>query len=100
MFKPGQEIVAIRNHPSNVFKKGSILIVRDVAPAVCNCMDYLVDIGQDLQQYFLLCKCNEMHHNPSGIWWFSNLHFVPIDSLEGTLLLENEENMVMISNKK
>lgn len=96
MFSPGQEIVAIRNHPNGVFKKGEIFMIRDVQPGVCKCHDFLIDIGYPFTGNTIQCVCGIYHNVIYSSWWFSNRHFALIDSIEGEAVLEEFGELVEI----
>jgi hypothetical protein len=92
MFKAGQEVVAIRNHPDGVFKKGSIFMVRETEKSMCGCMAFIVDIGIQSKGGDLRCVlCNGLFKNHTSIWWFANHHFVPLQSEQAERILEEAE---------
>ncbi|HEY0030945.1 MAG TPA: hypothetical protein VGC65_09325 [Bacteroidia bacterium] len=80
MFKIGQLIVALRSHPQGHFQKGDIFNVKRKTRAVCDCMEFLVDIGvksHDRSQVCGDCGLHTRKNNP--ILWFSNRNFAPAD---------------------
>ena len=91
MFKEGQKIIAIQNHPDNLFQKGNIFVVEDVTASKCSCHSFLVNIGMHSNPYFyhscLICK-NRFKHNDM-IRWFSNTHFAPVEHAYADLLMED-----------
>ena len=88
MFSPGQEIVAIRNHPDGAFKKGQIFFVIGTRQRVCTCQDFLVDIGLASIRNTLTCACSKTFSERSGKWWFTNKHFALLASKEGEAVME------------
>lgn len=81
MFKPGQKIIAVRNHVDKVFLKGQIFQVKATKNAPCGCHSFLVDIGiRDNDSGFIDCnECGYRFKNNSPIHWFSNKNFAPVD---------------------
>lgn len=97
MFKAGQEVVAIRNHPDRAFKKGSIFMVRAIESPNCGCMAFIVDIGIRSTGGNLHCvSCNGSFKNHTSIWWFSNHHFVPLHSERAEMILEETEMLEFV----
>ncbi len=96
MYLPGQEIVSIRNHPNNIFKKGEIFIVRDVTSGVCNCHDFLINTGFEVSRTSINCACAKSFENNSGIWWLSNRHFALLESMQGRAVMEECGELVEV----
>jgi len=103
MFRPGQEIVAIREHIEKAYQKGQIFMLRAIKDSNCKCMPYLIDIGFKLNGNFQTCgKCGEMHFTRSEIRWFDPINFAPIDSKEAQEALKEKplEYIETIKSKK
>ncbi len=102
-FKIGQEVIALRTHSKNIFKKGDILIVRNIKPAPCNCFLFCVDIGHSLaiKRNEVYCsKCGGVSIFEDGIYWLANDNFAPLDSIESLQLsTEMEQAIIEHENK-
>ena len=85
LFYIGQEIVAIRNHSQNAFKKGEEFIVLDIQQQCCQ---ICIRINHELDTYFLnkegIQVCNNRHEvNTKGLW-FCQTSFAPKQYLSDT----------------
>ena len=86
LFHIGQEIIAVRTHSKNIFRKGDILIVRNIKSACCHCFQFSVDIGHTHTVHEMHCsKCDLVFTNEDGVYWFANTNFAPLDSAEKLL---------------
>ncbi|MEI6190720.1 MAG: hypothetical protein WCP61_09900 [Chitinophagia bacterium] len=93
-FRIGQEIIALRTHSKNIFRKGDIVIVRNMKPAFCNCFQFAVDIGHSHPADDMHCaKCGVTFTNDDGIYWFANTNFAPLVSVKKSLRIMELEAM-------
>lgn len=92
MFKPGQEIVAVKDHSQGAFKKGDVFIVKGIGTPGCNCHSFVVDIGKPCSGRVITCiRCKGSFKNDSGIHWFSSACFAPLSRKESdTAIAETE----------
>ena len=82
MFKLVHMVVAIRNHPLELFEKGQVYKVIGIRLPYCNCMEYLVDIGKTSDSSSQHCaECKIMVVKDDLISWFSNRNFEPADHI-------------------
>ncbi len=89
MFQVGQEIIAIRSHIQNYFKKGDIFLVKGVRDCGCSCNDFLVDIGYRIKDNYQTCgKCHEVFFHRDNIGWVGNKYFVPVEEGFAEMVLE------------
>lgn len=88
----GQDIVAIKEHSQNKFKKGDTFTIKGLKISECKCKNVSIDIG--IKGYSDLCHCNACNfhfknQSRDGIWWFSETRFAPLDSLVNTEEIQN-----------
>lgn len=80
----GQPIVAIKNHPQGVFKKGDEFVIKGLRESICRCkeIDIDIDIGlYDETANAVQCDaCGYFSLTSNKTWWFSESRFAPLDT--------------------
>lgn len=78
----GMEIVAIKSHKKNYFKRYDTFPARGVE-SLCSCPKKWINIGIAQTCNTLKCKkCGTKHRNDTGFMWFSESYFRPIDDID------------------
>jgi hypothetical protein len=81
----GQDIVAIKDHSQCRFKEGEVFTIKGLQGGTCKCTSIEIDIGikspPNSSGYSYCTNCNTRYKKNSGIWWFSENIFAPLDSL-------------------
>jgi len=86
----GQPIVAIINYSAGEFKKGEEFIIKGLQICVCK-QHFSIDVGKKTDGQ-LLCTRPGIVFNSSGVFWFRESCFAPldVDISELTEILERE----------
>lgn len=80
----GQDIVAIKNHSQHKFNEGDLFTIKGLRDSLCKCGHVLIDIGfksSSIPSNSVCVTCKIKSENISGIWWFSETNFRPLDEL-------------------
>ena len=76
----GVEVAAIRSHSKGYFRIGDTFTVKGVEH-LWACPKKWVNIGIPQNKPVLKCKkCGTTHKNHTGVMWFSEGYFRPLDS--------------------
>ena len=74
-YRPGDEIVAIKDHSQGIFKKGDVFTAVAMKRNACGC-NLVVDIGLKSDRPFTSCPVCGMHDEKTdNIWWVSAILF-------------------------
>lgn len=79
----GQEIISLRDHKEGVFKKDTLLVIRSIRNSCCKCDGVEIDIGIKQTRPYIFCYRCDLHfiETHTGIWWFGEDYFIPLDEL-------------------
>jgi len=70
-YRPGDEIVAIKDHSQGIFKKGDVFTAIAMQRNGCGCI-FLVDIGLTSDRPFTQCPvCGTNDEKTDQVWWVS-----------------------------
>ena len=79
----GQEIVAIRTHNDNLYKRGQDFIIKGLSLTTCRCNYVLIDVGipYDYEKFAGCMKCDKCGCtcNVNGFYLFHENRFAPLD---------------------
>ena len=68
-YRPGDDIVAIRDHSQGIFKKGDVFTAIAMQRNGCGCI-FLVDVGLTSDRPFTQCPvCRTNDEKTDNIWW-------------------------------
>ena len=76
----GQEIVCVNAHGANYIKSGKSYKIRSLRNSICKCNEVEIDVGiNDTIQTTGCCKCKVKIINYSGLVYYSESRFAPLD---------------------
>ena len=74
-YRPGDDIICIRDHSQGVVKKGQVFTAINLARIGCGCV-LLVDIGLKSDRPFTKCAaCGMNDEKTDDIWWLDARSF-------------------------
>lgn len=99
LFHIGQEVVAIKDNPQGLFKKGDEFEILNIFPAPCKCKLYVVQIFEYSDANIRAVCTNCLTDFQSDVIFFDQKDFAPLQSMgnmtiEEAILLVTQKEMV------